>query len=142
MAKTLNFKQTRGTKTYHLPFRRSSLLGPEMTLMVRRLENGSFEAGVSVCSLHEPFVKRTGRLLAYHRLNGKPFQGVTAEEVIGQVEIHLHALNEHRPDTLTAEVFNDLASVQLGLDEAFDILDKNRDAKLLGNLAEDEACGC
>lgn len=142
MSKSLNFKQTRGTKTYHLPFRRSAELGPEMTLMVRRLEDGTFEAGIAVCSLNEPFVKRTGRNLAYHRLNGKPFQGATSEELISQVEIHLHALNENRPDTITAEVFNDLATVQLGLDEAFDVLDKNREAKLLGESAEDEACGC
>lgn len=139
MPQRLTFEQTRGTKTYHLPFKRDSRHGPEMTLMVRRLADGSFAAGVSVCSLREFFVKSAGRLLAYHRLNGKPLRGGDADELLGQVEIHLRALNENRPETVSGAVFTDLATIGQSLNQVFDQLDQNRSSRL---CVSQEAGGC
>lgn len=130
--KGLTFEQTRGTKTYHLPFERNAEVQPEATIMVRRLEDGSFIAGVSVRSLEEPFVKREGRLRAYKRLlhagHGRgAFLAPVAEQLALQVQNMFDRINEHHAGTVSAIAWQDLEFMAGGLEEAFDRLAKNRE---------------
>jgi len=58
---------TQGTRTFHL---RDSLEGPgiDLTLVVRKIEDGSIEAAVAVCSPRDQFSRRIGRRIAFTRL--------------------------------------------------------------------------
>lgn len=139
-AKPLTFEQTKGTKTYYLPFERGPETPPEATVMVRRLEDGTYIAGVSVRSLEEPFVKLEGRFRAYNRMLHAPygrgaFRAADGDDLAAQIEEMFLAISVHHPGTVSMQAIDDLEDLTKGLSEAFDRLDKNREERLAKALA-------
>lgn len=132
--KPLTFEQTRGTKTYHLPFGKGE--NPTMTLMVRRMADGSFHAGLSVCAAGDPFSRRAGRSRAFHRLNGKPIIQPDNHSLFVALDTALARINERRPNTVPEKVKWDLMEVCSLLKEAFDQLESNRLAKAMREADE------
>lgn len=126
--KTLSFEKTRGTKTFHLPFQRNAELGPELTIMVRRDDDGTYSAGLAVCSPDDQFVKRTGRRIAFHRLEGCPFQAQSARELVEKIDEHLDELTHRRVGMLSVPTIQDVLDLADQLDGMFDRLEKNRRA--------------
>ena len=124
--KTLSFEQTQGTKTFYLPFQTTPEYGPELALMFRRKEDGSYEAGMAACSLQDSFVKRIGRRIAFHRLNNRPFEGSSAQEIMGKIIQHVEKLAARRHHIFSVLTYQDLTTLEGQLDETFHKLDKNR----------------
>jgi hypothetical protein len=122
--KSLTFEQARGTKTFYLPFERGSTQQPEVTLMVRRLKDKSFEAGLAVCSREDQFHRRQGRILAFHRLNGCPVRGTDEADLLWVLRNRFDQVNWHHPETIGGKAYEDL--YQLPLDKTFDRLERNR----------------
>ena len=133
-AKPLTFEETQGTKTYYLPFERSSLVGPQATIMVKRLADGTYVAGVTVRSLEEPFTKVEGRYRAFLRLQHAPyghgaFRAVDPADLAWQIGTMLTRIHLNRPGTVSFQTRGDLDKFAAGLIEAFDKLDANREAR-------------
>lgn len=100
-----------GTLTFHFPLQRGPEIPPEMTVVVRRVGDDSWHAGIAVCSLEDQFVKRVGRRIAYHRLCGRPFQANSALELAHRIEEHLDQLNTNRPEITTVRTVKDLYAI-------------------------------
>lgn len=98
----------KGTLTFHLPLERGPEIPPEMTLVVRRVMNRRWHAGLSVCSRGDQFVKSLGRRTAYHRLLGRPCMADDAGDLIYQLHTHLTRLNDNRPETISEATLQDL----------------------------------
>ena len=133
-ARPLTFEETQGTKTYYLPFERSSLVGPEATVMVKRLGDGTFIAGVTVRSLEEPFTKVEGRYRAFLRLQHAPygqgaFRAADPQDLADQIALMFQRIQSHRGLTVSMSSLQDLAPLAEGLIDAFDKLDANRLAR-------------
>lgn len=134
--KTLTFEQTRGTKTFHLPFKVDPEEQPQVTIVVRRMNDGSYRAGVAVCNPEDNFCRRLGRKTAFHRLVGRPFEGSDADQLINRVGDYLIGVFERRlaagfPDMGFSSILDpggDLDRLHGSLDEHFNKLDKNRAA--------------
>ena len=99
---------TEGTLTFHLPFTRGAEISPQATLVVRRMTEGSWHAGLSVCSLSDQFVKKRGRRLAVARLHGRPFIAGSPSELVRKIESHLNNLVHNRPYTLSMDTLDNL----------------------------------
>lgn len=132
--RTLTFEQTRGTKTYHLPFGKGEQ--PRLTLMVRRMPDGSFHAGVSICAQEDLFTRRAGRARSFHRLNGRPLSAPDALGIFEEVNRLIKNVNARRPGTVPDSAEFNLMEVCAFLNESFDKLEANRTAKLTGDVAE------
>jgi len=132
-ARPLTFEETQGTKTYYLPFERSSLVGPEATVMVKRLADGTFIAGVTVRSLEEPFTKVEGRYRAFLRLQHAPygrgaFRAADPGDLVNQIAEMFARIQEHH-NVVSDASMQDLQAFAEGLVAAFDKLDANRLAR-------------
>lgn len=127
--RTLTFEQTRGTKTYHLPFGKGEQ--PRLTLVVRRTPSGSFHAGISVCAKEDLFTRQGGRARAFHRLNGRPIMSPDGVSLFGTLDTLCAGINDRRPNTVPEKVKWDLMEVCAFLNEAFDKLESNRAEKLM-----------
>jgi hypothetical protein len=125
----LTFEQTRGTKTYHLPFGKGQQ--PRFTLMVRRLPDGTFHAGVSICAHEDLFTRQGGRSRAFHRLNGRPITAPDSVGLFGILDGMIQNINDRRPSTVPDKVKWDLMDVCHSLNEAFDSLETNRVGKFM-----------
>ena len=131
-AKPLTFEQTQGTKTYYLPFERGPLTPPEVTIMVRQLPDGTFVAGVSVCSNDDPFTRVEGRFRAYNRMLHAPygkgaFRAANSDDLTDQISAMLDGVTtiHYNISVLTMQ---DLEIMSGGLQAAFEKLAKNREA--------------
>lgn len=100
-----------GTLTYHLPLKRGPQRPPMATLVVRRVGEEEWQAGLTVCSRGDQFVKRIGRRVALHRLAGKPLVETTAEKLLKSVIDHLVELEARRPGTVPAKAVLDLPAL-------------------------------
>lgn len=125
----LTFEQTRGTKTYHLPFGKGEQ--PRFTLMVRRMPDGTFHAGVSICAHEDPFTRHGGRARAFHRLNGRPISAPDAVSLFGTLDGVIQNINERRPGTVPDKAKWDLMELCAFLNESFDKLEANRTENLM-----------
>lgn len=130
----LTFEQTRGTKTYHLPFGKGEQ--PRLTLMVRRMPDGIFHAGVSICAQEDLFTRHGGRARAFHRLNGRPLSATDALGLFEEVNRLIKSINTRHPGTVPDSAEFNLMEVCAFLNESFDKLEANRTAKLMGDVAE------
>jgi hypothetical protein len=72
--KPLTREETKETLTFFFPKERSESTPPEVTVMVRRTAEGTWRAGMSVCSVDDMFEKKEGRLRAFGRLQRRPLQ--------------------------------------------------------------------
>lgn len=94
--------------TYHFPLKRDSVTPPEMTLVVRRAANDEWQAGISVCSNTDQFVKLIGRARAAAKMRRSPFTAKDPSELISAIATHLAQLNNNRPETVSNKTFYDL----------------------------------
>ena len=108
MKKKKEMKGEKGTLTFHLPLKRGPERPPEMTLMIRRVMDNRWHAGLAVCSTGDQFVRRTGRRVACSRLLGRPFMVDSPEGLVGQVADHLDNLIKNRPYTISIDTLQDL----------------------------------
>jgi hypothetical protein len=83
--KSLTREQTAGTLTFFFPQYRDEENPPEITVMVRRVAEDEWHAGLAMCSAEDSFSKQRGRLIAFHRLQGIPFSGASAEVLLRQL---------------------------------------------------------
>lgn len=132
--KPLTFEHTRGTKTYHLPFGKAE--HPRLTIMVRRMADGTFHAGMSVCGVGDLFTRHSGRARAFHRMNGIPITAPDAIALFSTLEKSLKELDDRRPGTVPDKVKWDLMELCASLNDAFDKLESNRLSKSMGDVAE------
>jgi len=135
--KPLTHEETRGTKTYHLPLERGPETKPEVTLMVRRMPDGSYHAAMSICAKGDQFEKHRGRRAAFHRLNGNPIVAVDAEELRLRLRDRFFQLEKARPGTISQKTEEDMVYLSVCLDETFNQLEANRTEKFL-KLAADK----
>jgi len=108
-------------RTIHLPLVREGNVRPEATICVRRNTYGTgegFQVGVAVCSLGDQFQKRTGRLIAFHRMNGAPLIG-DPETLRNGVALGFQNLDKNRPGTISVQSILDLSTVFGELEERF-----------------------
>lgn len=115
--KGLTKEQTQGTLTFHLPLQRDAETPPELTILVRRVMDERWHAGVAVCSVGDMFQKRLGRKLAFHRLTGNPFMADSPLALMHQIETHLDKLSHHRPYTLSVNTIQELHTLVQRLGE-------------------------
>lgn len=106
-----NLALFQGTLTYHLPLKRGPEDPPEMTIVVRRVMENNWHAGISVCSLGDHFVRRIGRFRAGGKLVSNPFTANDPEQLCHQIEQHLDQLSQNRPHTLSAITVQDLQAL-------------------------------
>jgi hypothetical protein len=98
----------KGTLTFHLPLERGPQTPPQMTVVVRRIMKDRFHAGAAFCSAHDQFVRRVGRRVACHRLQGRPFMADSALELVQQLDLHADVLSENRPGSICQRTIADL----------------------------------
>lgn len=120
----LTFEQTRGTKTYHLPFGKGEQ--PRLTLMVRRMPDETFHAGVSICARGDLFTRRGGRARAFHRLEGRPIKAFNSIRLFDALDAMIKSINDRRPKTVPDKAKWDLLDICAYLNETFNKLEANR----------------
>ena len=121
MKRQVTPKMSEGTKTYHLPFDRSTGISPEVTLAVRRsgdVDGNIFMLGMAVCSRQENFEKREGRWRAFERLRFRPLIG-TPDQLMDNVAVILDRIAVHHPYTTRAVTDEDVMEALGKLKEAF-----------------------
>lgn len=115
----LTFELTRGTKTFYLPLARDAETQPEVTLMIRRTEDGIYQAGTAICSRTDAFQKRRGRHIAYHRLQGKPLVALEPLSLVKMLAVIFEGVNKRRPQTVSPQTLEDLFDVAEVLERKF-----------------------
>ncbi len=109
----LTREQTAGTLTFFFPCKRDAAQAPEVTLMVRRVAEDEWHAGLAQCSQEDMFSKRLGRKMAFHRLQGAPLRGVSPDSLLDQVLQHIDEVRARRrsytPMLITTGEFRPLA---------------------------------
>jgi hypothetical protein len=128
----LTFEQTKGTRTIHFPLVRNAATPPEVTVVIRRTGVDAFEAGVSFCASGDNFCKRSGRQLAFDRLQSQTRLRGTARDIMGTVCGKLSDIS-YRREQQGLEQFSDVLDSDItkliehaSLDEYFDRRDANR----------------
>jgi hypothetical protein len=128
----LTFDQTKGTRTIHFPLIRNAETPPEVTVVIRRTGADAFEAGVSFCATGDNFCKRSGRQLAFDRLQSQTRLRGNASDILLEVRNKLEDIEDRRDHQCLAQYSNALHSdvVELieetALNKYFDQKDTNR----------------
>lgn len=133
ISEPLSFEQTRGTKTFYFPVERDEACPPKMTVMIKRVADGSLHAGVSVCSAEDNFSRRVGRRIAFHRLLGRPLVASDSRELVDRLYSYLENLSKRGVVGLRSLASLDLEMLE-GVEAAFDMLDANRAARVEASL--------
>lgn len=93
---------------FHLPFKRGPHTPPQMTLAVRKEEDGFYTAGFSVCSKNDSFVKRIGRARALARLRKQAYKFDDPNGLVVAIREHLNNLLDVRPEVVSNQTLSDL----------------------------------
>lgn len=113
-ARPLSRAETRGTKTFYLPFVRTSTQPPEVTVMAGRRRDGKYAIGVAICSRGDQFNRREGRRRAFHRLQNQLL--VFSAEDLRRLQGHLYSrfvsINARHPGTISPATFDSLSALQ------------------------------
>jgi hypothetical protein len=83
--KPLTREQTAGTLTFYFPFERDAETPPQTTLMVRRIAENEWHAGLAICGGGDMFSKKIGRKIAFHRLAAIPFRDQSVPGLLHQI---------------------------------------------------------
>jgi hypothetical protein len=94
--KSLTKEQTAGTLTFYFPFERDAITPPRATLIVRRVGEEEWHAGLAVCSDDDMFQRQVGRKIAFHRLQGFPIRGQTPDELLLQARGRIDRVTQRR----------------------------------------------
>jgi hypothetical protein len=86
--KPLTAEETKQTLTFFFPRERNETTPPQVTVMVRRVSEDEWQAGMAVCSRKDMFERREGRVRAFGRLQRRPFSdhnpGVLGDHLAGR----------------------------------------------------------
>ena len=94
--KSLTKEQTAGTLTFFFPSRRDAETPPRTTLMVRRVGEEEWHAGLAMCSDDDMFQRRLGRKIAFHRLEGSPIRNQSVAELLIQIRGRIDRVTQRR----------------------------------------------
>lgn len=118
-ARPLSRAETRETKTFYLPFVRTSTRPPEVTVMAGRRRDGKYAIGVAVCSRGDQFRRREGRRRAFHRLQNQLL--VFSAEDLRRLQGHLYSrfmsINARHPGTISQATFDSLPALARAISE-------------------------
>lgn len=111
MAKQSMREKTAGTLTFFFPHKRDMGTPPEVTVMVRRINEGEWHAGLAMCSKDDMFEKRTGRKMAFHRLQGFPIRDSSPLRLIHQIAARIGVVVERHPFTFSMPTILQLSDI-------------------------------
>lgn len=98
--KPLTREQTAGTLTFFFPYKRDFEHAPEVTLIIRRVAEDEWHAGLAQCSREDMFDKKVGRKMAFHRLQGAPLRSGNPISLLDQVLDRTDSVRtRRRPDS-------------------------------------------
>lgn len=115
--KPLTREQTFGTLTFYFPYKRGPEQPPEVTVMVRRVSDFEWQAGLSMCSKTDTFDKKVGRKIAFHRLNGFPLRDKSPLGLMRQIAQRIDEVTKRRPYTFSASTIQQLPQVVKRLED-------------------------
>ena len=93
--KPLTTEETKETLTFFFPRDRSETQPPEITVMVRRVAEDEWQAGMSVCSREDMFERREGRVRAFGRLQRRPLQSQDPGFLGDALSMRCLGINKH-----------------------------------------------
>jgi hypothetical protein len=117
MAKQTMREKTAGTLTFFFPEKRDRETPPEVTLMIRRVGDEEWHAGLAMCSKDDMFEKRFGRRVAFHRLQGFPIRHESPLGLITEVARRLDAVTKRHPFTFSTPTIQSLPDILLRLED-------------------------
>ena len=115
--KPLTPEQTAGTLTFFFPQLRDATTPPEATLIVRRVAENAWQAGLALCSNDDMFSRRLGRKIAFHRLEGRPIFADNVPGLLTQVMRRVLAVTGRRPLSCTGVRRAEIANITLRLQD-------------------------
>jgi hypothetical protein len=111
MAKQTMREKTAGTLTFFFPEKRDRETPPEVTLMVRRVGEEEWHAGLAMCSKDDMFEKRFGRRVAFHRLQGCPIRDHYPVGLIRQIAERLDNVTKRHSFTFSTPTIQSLPDI-------------------------------
>lgn len=111
MAKQTMREKTAGTLTFFFPEKRDRETPPEVTLMIRRVGDEEWHAGLAMCSKDDMFEKRFGRRVAFHRLRGFPIKDGSPLGLLDQIAGRIDAVTRRHPFTFSAPTIQSLPDI-------------------------------
>jgi len=110
-------ERTAGTLTFFFPHKRDMGTPPEVTVMVRRVSDEEWHAGLAMCSSDDMFEKRTGRKMAFHRLQGFPIQAASPLGLVTQIGVRIDAVSSRHPYTFSTSTIQQLTDITQRLED-------------------------